>query len=111
MITATLPSDVKRSLVLREVMKVENVDVPDSKINEQIDAMLVQFGEQAESLRPMLDTPAMRENVRNDLLEQSVLDRIAAIAKGEAPELNSTPVEELTETATSTEVSQEGESA
>jgi trigger factor len=103
--------NVKRSLVLREVMKVENVEVPDSKINEQIDAMLKQFGEQAESLRPMLDTPAMRENVRNDLLEQSVLDRIAAIAKGEAPELNATPAEESTETATSTEVSQEGESA
>ena len=103
--------NVKRSLVLREVMKVENVEVPDSKINEQIDTMLLQFGEQAESLRPMLDTPAMRENVRNDLLEQSVLDRIAAIAKGEAPELYSTPAEELTETATSTEVSQEGESA
>ncbi|MEO8609612.1 MAG: trigger factor [Chloroflexota bacterium] len=104
--------NVKRSLVLREVMKVENIEVPDSKINQQIDTMLLQFGEQAESLRPMLDTPAMRENVRNDLLEQSVLDRIAAIAKGEAPELNATiAAEESTETATSTEVSQEGESA
>ena len=100
--------NVKRSLVLREVMRVEQVDVPDDKINEQIDAMLKQFGEQAEALRPMLNTPAMRENVRNDLMEQSVLDRIAAIAKGEAPELSSTPTEEAT---TSIEASQEGETA
>jgi trigger factor len=103
--------NVKRSLVLREVMKVENVEVADSQIDEQINTMLSQFGEQAESLRPMLDTPAMRENVRNDLLEQSVLDRIAAIAKGEAPELNSAPAEAPAESATSAEVSQEGETA
>jgi trigger factor len=101
--------NVKRSLVLREVMKVEQVEVPDEKINEQIDNMLKQFGEQAESLRPMLDTPAMRENVRNDLIEQSVLDRIAAIAKGEAPELSAIPSEE-TVTST-TEAPQEGETA
>lgn len=100
--------NVKRSLVLREVMKVEKVETAESQVDEQINTMLSQFGEQAEALRPMLDTPAMRENVRNDLLEQSVLDRIAAIAKGEAPELNATPAEE---SATSTEVSQEGETA
>jgi trigger factor len=89
--------------------KLVDKEVPDEKINEQIDNMLKQFGEQAESLRPMLDTPAMRENVRNDLIEQSVLDRIAAIAKGEAPELSATPIEE-TETST-TEAPQEGETA
>jgi len=100
--------NVKRSLVLREVMRAEQIEVADSAINEQIDQMLAQFGEQAESLRPMLDTPAMRENVRNDLLEQSVLDRITAIAKGEAPELSSTSTDE---SATSNEVSQEGETA
>jgi trigger factor len=99
--------NVKRSLVLREVMKVEKVEVQESQIDEQINTMLLQFGEQAEALRPMLDTPAMRENVRNDLVEQSVLDRIAAIAKGEAPELNAI----TEESATSTEVSQEGETA
>src|SRR5690606_23859504 len=49
--------NVKRSLVLREVMKAEQVGVDESQINEQMDAMLAQFGDQAESLRPMLDTP------------------------------------------------------
>jgi trigger factor len=107
--------NVKRSLVMRELMTAENLEVNESKVDEQINNMLTQFGEQAESLRPMLDTPAMRENVRNDLLEQSVLDRIVAIAKGEAPEViapdTGSETTEATTSTTSAEVSQEGESA
>ena len=63
--------------------------------------MLVQFGEQGASLRGMLDTPQMRENIKNDLMEQGTLDRVVAIAKGEAPELNAPAVEEVTSTETS----------
>jgi FKBP-type peptidyl-prolyl cis-trans isomerase (trigger factor) len=96
-------------------MTAENLEVNESKVDDQINNMLTQFGEQAESLRPMLDTPAMRENVRNDLLEQSVLDRIVAIAKGEAPEViapdTGSETTEATTSTTSAEVSQEGESA
>jgi trigger factor len=108
--------NVKRSLVMREIMSAEKVEVSESQVDEQINNMLKQFGEQAESLRPMLDTPAMRENVRNDLLEQSVMDRIVAIAKGEAPEVSaadaeSTTTDSETTSTTSTEVSQEGESS
>jgi trigger factor len=106
--------NVKRSLVMRELMGAEKVEVNESQVDEQINNMLKQFGDQAESLRPMLDTPAMRENVRNDLLEQSVLDRIVAIAKGEAPEVSVLDAENPNTEATSTtsaEVSQEGESA
>jgi trigger factor len=101
--------NVKRSLVLREVMRAEKVDVTESRVDEEINKMLGQFGEQAEQMRGLLDTPAMRENVRNDLLDQSVMDRIVAIAKGEAPDLDAEPVEDTS--STSAEVSQEGESA
>lgn len=95
--------NIKRSLVLREVMRTEKIEVSDANIVEQIDKMLGQFGDQAESLRSALDTPAMRENIKNDLMEQGVLDRIVAIAKGEAPT--------LTEEAatTSSEVTEQGE--
>ncbi len=101
--------NVKRSLVLREVINAEKVEVPESRINEQIDKMLSQFGEQAESLRGVLDTPSMRENVRGDLLEQSVLDRIVAIVKGENPDAAPTTTEESA--TASDEASQEGETA
>jgi len=46
----------------------------------------------------MLDTPQMRENIKNDLMEQGTLDRVVAIAKGEAPELKAPAVEEVSST-------------
>ena len=106
--------NVKRSLVLREIREAENLDVSESQVDEQINNMLTQFGDQAESLRSMLDTPAMRENVRNDLLEQSVLDRVVAIARGEGvpdPTVTVTVSGDETTSTTSDEVSEEGETA
>jgi trigger factor len=86
--------NLKKSLVLREVVNAEGVTVDESAIDAEIDRIAAQFGDQAELLRPALDTPTMRDNVRNDLLEQSVLDRIVQIAKGEAPELQQTSSQE-----------------
>ena len=90
--------NLKRALVLREIRQVEAIDISEEAINAEIDKMLVQFGEQAASLRGMLDTPQMRENIKNDLMEQGTLDRVVAIAKGEAPALNAPAVEEVSST-------------
>ena len=90
--------NLKRALVLREIRQIEGIDVSEEAINAEIDKMLVQFGEQAASLRGMLDTPQMRENIKNDLMEQGTLDRVVAIAKGEAPALNAPAVEEVSST-------------
>jgi len=80
--------NVRRSLVLREVMRAEKIDVTEAAVSEEIEKMLAQFGEQAEQLRSAVDTPSMRQNVRNELLERGVLDRIVEIGKGEAPALD-----------------------
>ncbi len=101
--------NIKRGLVLREVREAEKLEVPDSKVDEEINKMLQQFGDQAESLRSALDTPTMRANIKDDLLQQGVLDRISAIAKGEAPELNAV-VEEVAPTS-SQDTAEEGETA
>jgi trigger factor len=87
----TAVMNLKRSLVLREVVQAEGLEVEEQAINEEIERILSQFGEQAEGLRSMFENPNMRNNVRNDLLEQHVLDRIVAIAKGEAPEPDAAP--------------------
>ncbi len=79
--------NVRRSLVLREVMRAEKIDATEAAVSEEIEKMLSQFGDQAEQLRPAVDTPSMRQNVRNELLERGVLDRIVEIGKGEAPAL------------------------
>lgn len=100
----TAIASVKRSLVLRQVMVDENLQIDDSQIDAEIDRILMQFGDQKEQMRSAFDTPRMRESIKNDLLEQGVLERIVAIAKGEAPP--------LTDETTSTpgEVTEQGES-
>jgi trigger factor len=103
--------NIKRGLVLREVMRVEQITVPDSSVDAEIEKMMEQFGEQGASLRSALDTPTMRANIKDDLLQRQVLDRIFAIAKGEAPELSEATevAEEIT--STSSQDTAEGETA
>jgi trigger factor len=88
--------NIKRSLILREIIRRENIQVNDEDIEREIERMLERFGEQGPSLRSALDTPSMRENIKNDLVEQRVLERIAAIAKGEAPELSPSLSDQVT---------------
>jgi trigger factor len=80
---------IERSLALREITLKENIAVSEDNLNAEIDNIVARFGEQAGSLRPLFDQPTMRSNVQNDLLEQQTMQRIVAIAKGEAPDLES----------------------
>ncbi len=91
-------NSLNRALVLREIRQVEDIDVSETAIDGEIDKMLLQFGDQGASLRGILDTPQMRENIKNDLMEQGTLDRIIAIAKGEAPALNAPEAPEVSST-------------
>ena len=79
---------VARSLVLRELADSEGVDVTEANIDEQVDKIVDQFDEERrDTIRKMFTSqPTMRESVRNDLLRDQVLERIVAIAKGEAPD-------------------------
>lgn len=95
---------VRHSLVLLELVRAENVTIADQDIDQQINAMLVQFGEQAAGLRQAFDTPQMRSNIANDLIQEKVMDRIAEIAMGKAPsqpspEATSAPSETTGESA------------
>lgn len=78
---------IRRALVLQQLREVEQIEVTDDLVEAEILRMLAQFGDQAEKLRGAIDTPAMRNNLRNDLLEKATIDRLIAIARGEAPEL------------------------
>lgn len=78
---------LKRSLVVREIIKREGLEVSDESVNAEIEKMLERFDEdRRDDIRKMFDSPAMRDNVVNDLLRDKVLDRVVAIARGEAPE-------------------------
>ena len=78
---------VRRSLVLRELADAEQLEVTEEGVDNQIEKLVGQFGEdQRDTIRQMfLNQPNMRESVRSDLLRDAVLDRVIAIAKGEAP--------------------------
>lgn len=113
---------VKRSLVMRQIILDEDLNVTDDDINAEIDRIVERFGEDRQSsIRKMFNDRKMRENVLNDLLRTRVQERMVAIAKGEAPELTgaaeaveaSSPVETAdTESSdVSEENNQEGESA
>ncbi len=81
---------VRRSLVLREIANVEQLAVTDERIDEQIEKIVGQFDdERQDAVRSMFSAqPNMRDSVRSDLLRDEVLDRIAAVARGEAPTIS-----------------------
>jgi trigger factor len=96
---------LKRGLVLREVVEKEGVTVSEQGVGEEIDRILERFEEnRRDDLRKLFEQPGMRDNVRNDLMMETVLNRIVAIAKGEAPEVTATEVVE-------DETEEKGESA
>ncbi|MFW5692023.1 MAG: trigger factor [Chloroflexota bacterium] len=104
---------IQRTLTMRELVVEEQLDVTDAEIDGRIDEMMAQFGEQAAQIRGMFDTPQMRSNLANELLQQAVLDRIIAIARGEeVPEPGSAPAPAAeVETATEAEEAEEATDA
>ncbi len=78
---------IKRSLVMREIVDAENLTVTAADIDAEIDRISAQFGEQASAFRSIYDNPSMRANLENSVLNQQVMERMAAIARGQAPDL------------------------
>ncbi|MFN8447981.1 MAG: trigger factor [Anaerolineae bacterium] len=78
---------VKRSLALREIADVEQLAVTDERVDQEIERVVGQFDEdRRDAVRQMFNAqPNMRDSVRSDLLRDEVLERVAAIAQGEAP--------------------------
>jgi trigger factor len=79
---------VKRSLVLGEVVKLEGLDVDEEEIGTRIDEISAPWGIRADEMRSSLSSDAGRQVVRSHLLGNKAVQRLVAIAKGEAPEQN-----------------------
>lgn len=76
---------VRRSLVLTEVADAEHIDVADEEVAQEIERMAASAGPQADSLRRLFENDSARDSVRRTLLTRKTLQRLAAIASGEAP--------------------------
>lgn len=84
----TAEQRVRRGLVMREVMSAEGIDATPEELEGEIDRMLEPVAEdRRESMRALFNDPNMRTNVLDDLLRRKTTERIAEIARGEAPEL------------------------
>ncbi len=76
---------LKRNLLLGAVAAAENLDVTAEEIKAQIERFLNGAPSQSQaSLRQVLDTPAGRQMIANDILTEKTLNRLLQIARGEA---------------------------
>ncbi|MCC6803682.1 MAG: trigger factor [Anaerolineae bacterium] len=93
---------VRRSLALREIADAEQLEVTDERVEQEIDRIVGQFDEERRgAIRQMFEAqPNMRDSVRNDLMRDVVLERVAAIARGEAPTITASEEAPALEAAT-----------
>jgi len=77
---------LKRGLVLGKVVDVEELEVGENEIDAALDQIVAPLEGRSQELRKRLNTPAGRRSVALDLLTDKAVDRLVAIAKGEAPE-------------------------
>ncbi|MBL8131978.1 MAG: trigger factor [Anaerolineae bacterium] len=97
-------NSVKRTLVLQALVRAERLTVAEAAIDAELDRFVEQFGDESrESLRAaLLADKSMRDNVRGNLLQDLVFERLADIARGEAPPLPESVVEPTEPAAEST---------
>jgi trigger factor len=76
---------LKKRLVLNKVAEEEGLTVEEEELEEEIERLIEAMGEQAESMRAVLETPGGKESVSQDLLISRAQQRVVEIAKGEVP--------------------------
>lgn len=75
---------VRRSLVLTAVAEAERIDVTDAEVDAEIERLAKTPGADPAEVRRMFDNEGGRRSLRNSLLTRKTLDRLVAIASGQA---------------------------
>jgi len=83
----TAEDRLEKRLVLNKVAELERLTVEDEEIEAEIDRLCESMGEQADQMREFLESPGGRLSVADELMMNQVQERVAQIAKGEAPPL------------------------
>ncbi len=78
---------LRHALLLGEVAQLEELDVDEEEIHAQIEAMSAQWGVRSEEVRTSLSSDSGQRAVRSRLLANRAVQRLVAIAKGEAEEI------------------------
>jgi trigger factor len=103
------------SLMLSELVKVENIEVDADEIDTAIEKTSMPFGDEAEKIREMLQKDSGRRSLELDLLSDKALARLQNIAKGDAVAISEPDTETVNDSVTvkdpsSTEAGKEDES-
>lgn len=86
-------SSTERGLILGELARMENLDVEDQEVEERIALLTSQWGERAGEVRDMLSAPGSVRSIAGGVLTDKTVQRMLAIAKGEAPPLEEAAAE------------------
>ena len=78
---------LKRGLVLGAVVSQEGLELDEEEIGARIEEISAPWGIRADEVRSSLKSDAGQRVVRSRLLGNKAIQRLVAIAKGEAPEL------------------------
>jgi len=78
---------LRHVLALAEAIKREGLKVEEAEVEARVQEMKADEEFQSEEIQKLLDGPATRAGLANDLLMAKIRERIAQIAKGEAPPL------------------------
>jgi trigger factor len=78
---------LRRALMLGEIVRLEGIEVDDTEVSTRIEAVSAPWGVRAEEVRASLSSDRGREAMQSRLLANKAVERLVAIARGEAPEL------------------------
>lgn len=100
----TAERNIRRALVLRQIGIAEQLDVTEDDLDAELTAMLGAVSDDEKvNATSLLQHPAMRDQVRENLMRERIMKRVVTIGKGEAPELPEKVEAEVEEIATSVE--------
>jgi trigger factor len=92
---------MKRGLVMSKIAELEKLEVSQVEILQQAKLMADMYGGSDRIWQSILASESRQNTIANDLLSNKVIRRLAAIAKGEAPEpgAEEEPAETVSEAA------------
>ncbi len=95
---------LKRALVLGRIVEAEKLEVTPEEVKAEIDRQSALYGDQAGRVLKILNSDKGRQSLVIEMLTNKAVQRLAAIARGEAPPLptseEATPAEALPNSAT-----------
>jgi len=77
---------LKRALVLGEIVHLEGLEVNEQEISAHIKEISAAWGDRADEVRASFDSDEAQQAMRSRLLGDKAVQRLVAIAKGEAEE-------------------------